>query len=367
MSKSSPEDRLNHLRGKLDRDALGARQIERLARNPTCTKLFAVTVVGSTPNLALKLLSQPSSEAQSLFALNRGNRFEASLLDSGAARLIEVYREVGRLAAHECKVVNVADHYPSSTANNLMKRVRFTHALLRQKLARDPQAPNIIIKPRIRISGIGFEHTIEPDALVASDTEDSYRVVEIKSYPDRSGKTSEADIRSACRQAAVGVVALKQTVSALSSDAFIADKVAHAGDLILSLPGVYRPSLREMTLESEIASIERIIADAPQRLTELEAMLRPGAALSDPGVFDSLPFNYLPNCREHCALAKTCKARAVSEGNPVLLGLQAKEELAAAGSIGRAIELMLGVGPEPRTYEETILQRRLQEARLYGT
>ena len=163
------------------------------------------------------------------------------------------------------------------------------------------------------------------------------------------------------------MAALKQAVPTLSAGAFTSDEVAHAGDLMMSLPGFYQPSLREMSLEGEVASIERIIADAPGSLAELEATLPSGAALSDPSVFDSLPFNYMPNCREHCALAKTCKARAVAEGNPVLLGLQTKEELAAAGSIGRAIELMLGVGPAPRTPEEAALQRRLQEARLYGT
>jgi hypothetical protein len=47
---------------------------------------------------------------------------------------------------------------------------------------------------------------IEPEALVVPDAEPFYRVIEIKSYPDRGGKTDPTDIRGVCRQAGVGVI-----------------------------------------------------------------------------------------------------------------------------------------------------------------
>jgi hypothetical protein len=109
-----------------------------------------------------------------------------------------------------------------------------TQRLLELKLRRDPKAPNIIIKPRVAVSLLGLDHGIEPDALVARDSDRFHKPVEIKSYPDRAGKTDAADIRSACRQAAAGVIALRNALSRMGvRDA--AALVRAEGDLVLRI------------------------------------------------------------------------------------------------------------------------------------
>jgi hypothetical protein len=120
-----------------------------------------------------------------------------------------------------------------------------------------------------------------------------------------------------------------------------------------------------MKLEGELDSLERALNEAPRGLGELERLLAaisPGAALDDPAVLDQIPANYQPQCREFCALAALCKKKALAAGNPVVLGPQAREELAAAGSLGRALELLRSMGVPPTGPQEARLQRRLQEA-----
>src|SRR5205823_331319 len=99
------------------------------------------------------------------------------------------------------------------------------------------------------------------------------------------------DVRSACRQAAVGVIALRQ---ALDRFGFFdpAALVPSNGDLVLRVPGSYNARLTPMTVRGEVDSIARAIAAAPRDLDELERLLaaiNPEATLSDPTVLDQVP------------------------------------------------------------------------------
>jgi hypothetical protein len=211
----------------------------------------------------------------------------------------------------------------------------------------------------VQLLGIG--HAIEPDVLVAADADRFYRPIEIKSYPDRAGKTDPADVRSACRQAAVAVVALRGAARALHlPDVDLA--VPSAGDLVLRVPGGMSATLRAMTLRSEVASLERAIGEAPRNLEELEAMLAPGATLDNPLVLDQIPTSYRTSCKEHCGMAGKCKQQASAAGEPAIIGDTARELLAPAGTISRALDLMNGRGAPPRTAEELALAEQLQEA-----
>lgn len=355
--------RLARLRGSLAPEEPGARGLERVARNPGCQRLRALTMIGVTPATAMTTVyGQPDREGQSPFALAAGNRFERALFENGAARLLELYRTAGRLTTAECKIVVVPDLAPGVTPATMARRRAETERLFKLKARGDRHAPNIIVKARISVTLLGVPHDTEPDVLVASDSEPFYRPVEIKSYPDRAGKTNAADIRSACRQAAVAVIGLRHAVHRLRLGDPI--RVAAAADLVLRRPGSFRPTLRPMTLPGEVYSLERALDEAPRNLDELEALvdaITPGAALDGADVLDEVPANYVEACREHCALAPRCKQAAVDCGDPALIGSQAREELAAAGSLGRAVDLLRGRA-RPRTAEERALQARLQEA-----
>lgn len=356
--------RLSRLRGSLPPEEPGARGLERVGRNPACQRLRAMTMVGISPSTAVaEIFGDALQEGQSPFAILTGNKFEAFLFESGAARLLDLYRRANRLAPAECKVINVEETAPEATDLNLHRRAALTRKLLRMKASGDPQAPNLIIKPRIAVNLIGEGHFVVPDALVASDGDRVYRPVEVKSYPDRAGKTDPADIRSACRQAAVGAVAIRQELMLQKIGvSYLEQPVC---DLILRQPGSFGATLRSMPIEGEVDSLERIINEAPRNIDELEDLLSSigqGAALSDSSVLDAIPNNYIPSCREHCALAKRCKQQSIASGDPVLIGLRAREVFAAAGSIGRVIELLDGAGRLPRTQAEHLLREELREA-----
>lgn len=352
------------LRGALSAEQLGSRGLEHMARNPSCGLLKGLTIAGVSPATVVEAVyGDPSREGQSPFALTAGDRFEAQLFDSGAARLLELYRSRGRLGVTECRVVSVPDAGPGTTAAAMARRRTLTNRLLRMKLNGNAAAPNLIIKPRLTVRLLGLEFNIEPDALVAADGDDFYTPIEVKSYPDRDGKTDTADVRSACRQAAVGVIGLREAASALGA-ADTETLVPARGDLVLRTPGSYRPTLRAMALRGEVDSLVRALAEAPRDLGELElqvATIGPDATLDDLSVLEQLPNNYRESCREFCALAGRCKERAMAQGDPILLGGRAREEFAAAGSLARVVELLEGRGAPPSTPAERGLQARLQE------
>lgn len=355
--------RLARLRGSLATEEPGARGLERIARNPACQRLRALTMVGITPATAVaKVYGETPREGQSPFALAAGNRFERQLFEGGAARLLELYRKAGRLGPTEGKVVIVPDEISGAGPAAMARRRALTEHFLRLRLAGDPSAPNIIVKPRLSVHLLGVDHDIEPDVLVVADGDPFYRPGEVKSYPDRAGKTDLADVRSACRQAAVAIVGLRQAL--VRAGVIDSEPLAPAlGDLILRVPGSYQPTLRAMTIRGEVYSVERAINEAPRDLDELEMLLAtiaPNATLDDPVVLDAIPNHYIETCREHCALADHCKQQAVARGDPALLGSYAREELAAAGSISRTLELL--DGGSPRTPQEHLLQLRLRDA-----
>jgi hypothetical protein len=353
--------RVTRLRGGLDPEEPGARGIERVARNPDCLRLRALTIAGIKPATAVAILGGVDREGQSPFALTLGQRFERQLLKNGAANLLALYRDRGHLSATEAKVAAIEELAPGTGAAARRRRETETRRVLEAKLRGDPLAPNLIIKPRLMVSLVGVPHPIEPDFLVTADSDPFYRVGELKSYPDRGGKTDPADIRSACRQAAVGVVGLRQSLSQFGVNN--AEQLATAAaDLVLRVTGLFLPTLHRQSIRGEVDSILRAIAEAPTNLDELVALLPPGASLDDPAVLAAVPNHYRPSCKEHCGLWEQCRKQAIAARHPIVLGDPAAEKLAAAGSINRALDLMTGAGAPPRNPAEVALGEELRAA-----
>ena len=204
---SSHDELLTRLRGKLPAEEPGARGLEHLARNPGCQRLHALVMTGLSPATAMRdVYGDDPREGQSPFAIATGHTFERHLFDDQAQRLLTLYRDAGRLTESEARIAVVPDLVAGRGPDAMRRRQELTRLLLRKKLRRDESAPHLIVKPRLSIRLLGVEHGIEPDALIASEQDPFYRVIEIKSYPDRGGKTDAADVRSACRQAADDMV-----------------------------------------------------------------------------------------------------------------------------------------------------------------
>jgi hypothetical protein len=359
--------RLERLRGdKLPKDVgPGARGIEHVARNPRCVLLRAVTMAGASPaRVMTNVIMSPAREGQSPFAIAQGVRFEQSLLANGAAELFTLYRSAGRLTAQDVRVLNIAEQVPGSSPAALLRRKILTRRAVRMKLEGDPLAPNLIIKPRLDVTVLGVSYEVEPDVFVGSAQAAFYTLAEMKSYPDRGGKTDPADIRSACRQSAVGVYALRELLTGLS----VADPVLYVpavADLILRKPGSMCPTLHSQPIQGEYTSVAHILMTPPQDIPALEGLLHdisPTATLSDRAVIDALAINYMPNCRDHCPLFDYCKMRALHAGDPGVIDLQAREVLAPAGDLRRGYALIGNTVASYHSPEEQELAQHLREA-----
>src|SRR5687768_7938955 len=148
----SLDDRLQRLRGTLPAESLGARGLERVARNPACQRLRALTLAGVTPaTAATAVYGEAPREGQSPFALSAGNRFERAIFDDGAARLLKLYRAKGRLGADEGVVVDLSEVVRGAKPADMARRRELTLDYFRRKLAGDPTAPNLIIKARLTV------------------------------------------------------------------------------------------------------------------------------------------------------------------------------------------------------------------------
>lgn len=352
--------RLASLRGGLQAVEVGARGIESVARNAGCTRLRAIVIAGLTPTEVIKSVYQGEPDIMSPFAMTLSQRYERKILENGGSSLLTAYREKGVLAATEVKISSVADVAPGDRPLARQQRETETQRLLDLKHAGDPRAPNLILNPRLPLALVGVTHPIELDYMVAADGAPTYRVGVIKSYADRGGKTDKAHIRSACREAAVGTLALRQNLQSRGHDPELGgDSI----DMVLRAPGSMTPRLfPAMRAESELASVMRALSTAPADLDEVEQLVGVGHSFADAATVDQIPNNYRSGCKEHCALWERCRAQALAAGQPIILGDQAAEQLAAAGSITRAIALLDGRGRPPDNPAEAALASELRAA-----
>lgn len=224
----------------IHRMEVGARGIESVARNAGCTRLRAIVITGLTPTEIIKHVFNAEPDIMSPFAMTLSQAYERRLMENGGASLLTAYREKGHLAPSEVKISSVADHAPGDRLLARQRRELETQRLLDMKHAGHPLAPNLILNPRLPLALVGVTHAIELDYLVASDDASSYRVGVIKSYADRGGKTDKADIRAACREAAVGTLALRQHLESRGDDP---DRAGDRIDMVLRAPGSFVPRL----------------------------------------------------------------------------------------------------------------------------
>ncbi|WP_338692195.1 MULTISPECIES: hypothetical protein [Bradyrhizobium] len=211
-----------------------------MARNAGCTRLRAIIIAGLTPTEIVKHVLRAEPDIMSPFAMTLSQAYERRLLENGGTSLLTAYRDKGHLGPTEVKVSSVADHAPGDTVLARQRRELETQRLL-LKHSGNPLAPNLILNPRLPLALVGV----------------------IKSYADRGGKTDKAHIRSACREASVGTLALRQHLESRNDDP---DRAGDRIDMVLRAPGSFVPRLfTSMRAESEMASLVRALSAAPRR------------------------------------------------------------------------------------------------------
>ncbi len=337
----------------LQRESLGARGLEHFARNPSCLRLGALTMLGVSPAQAVKILfGEDVSEGQSPFAMHVGNQFESYVFKDHAKALIALYIQTGRLSSDDVEVVDVVLEHPGTSSTSLQARHALTLEWLEDAMTTPRTRPLLLIHPRLHLDFLDHSVDIEPDALLIMHDSTEIYPIEVKSYVDRGGYTSTSSIRGACRQAAVGVVALRRELG-LSITARV--------DLILRQPTRFEPSLRPMTLEGEVESLELAIDNASElRLAILEILDAKELTIRDRAQLESLPNLFCESCKEHCALAPLCKREAFEMGSPSLFGQHTQEALRATTSLPDAWALLRGER-EPTSPQEVTLLGQLRE------
>ncbi len=393
MDETSIEVRVGRLRGdRLPTGGIGAREIEQAARNVQCDRVQALLLTGVAPKAAQSAIYGDLPPAQSTFAVQKGLKFESRLYVNGGDRLLALYRTAGRLAREEIAVVDISQLIPAASAPRrialpagatdgqrravrqrqaaavLRRRADLTLLYLRRRLSGDPDAPVAIVQACLPLTILGHTYHVVPDLLIAGADDPYYRVGEVKMYADRGGRTALDDVRSASRQAAVGVVALRQLLLredlAASASAVVA-LVPPLCDLILRHVDTMRATLRPRRIEAEVADIERLIDRAPRRaeaiLGVVAATFGPSATLADAAVLDAIPTHYdVARCGS-CALRDRCLDAARGAGDPVTLGRMVRDELAPIGTIPAVLALVDG-RRAPRDDAQAARVRRLAEA-----
>lgn len=337
--------KIHRLRGKLNQqDDLrpgrgpGSRGLEHMARNRRCQRLSVITLVGATPDAAARVLGLPDrSEEASPFASARGQQFEHYLFDEHCQRLWELYARHGDLSWAQAKEMGEADYLDLEERFDLDQRREETEKILLDRAAGD-STPALLLKPRLAIKAAGQEFAIEPDALFAAPGDRFYRVVEIKSYPDRRGYTSQEKTGGAARQAAVGVVAVRQL---LRDSGHGEELVSLQADLIFSNSGSNTPTLNRLPVQGEVFNIEASLLDSVQILSEAIDSLGE-QSLDDPRAVQALRPHLCSSCSSHCALFEHCRTDAIEIQAPVVLGDSAQELLSVVPDLTAALALRDG-------------------------
>lgn len=349
------------LRGRLPAEEPGARGLEHMARNPACLRLAAITLAGSAPGTVSEIVHRrPVREGLSPFAIQRGNRFEAAVLANSAERLAGAYRAAGWLPeGQDPGCADMSERHPGTGPEDLQARRAASEQLVLARAGGDLSTPALIVKPRLAVRCLGHEWATEPDALFAGPGEPAYRAVEIKSYADRHGETDAAKTGSACRQAAVAVIAMRQLLehNGLAAPGLMAPA---ACDLVFAKPGTNMPTLHRMSAAGEIESLAAALHSAHATLEEAAGLLD-GRPLDSPQALELLPNAPCAACSDHCQLWEICRGQALQDGLPAALGDAAAELLGPAVTLQRACDLRDGAAPA--SADERLIGELLAEAR----
>jgi hypothetical protein len=348
------------LRGSLPSDALDARAVVRLAKNPRCQRLAALTLVGSSPGKAMDHIFAPGFlEEQSRFSLLKGNRFETVQTDNGAARLLASLQDAGVTGPTDLAVRDLKAE-TSGIANKkaaMQRAMALTDDILRFKAAGDPSAPNVVLQAALGVPlGSGELASVRPDILVARQGEPMYRPGDMKSYAFVHHLTEQQDVGQAAAQIGVYGMALERRLQHLG----VQLQIPTEGVIVMVRPGGLQSVAKLQNIERDISAARRIVDLRPRILAEVAAAIGPGAALDNQAAILRLRPCYSGRCRAFCALHDVCRGEAAAQGNPAILGDDAEALFSATGcTIARAAQLLGGAAPA--TPDEAALQQRMRD------
>ena len=333
-------------------------RLEQWAMNPRCPSNEVSVILGVPMREVALAEGLRSTTGQSRFALAAGNRFERSLFADDARLLREelVKKRIlpeGPSGFLDLRLIRDGGRLPSRE-----EAIGATQKVLQQAATRAAVTPSIVASAAIRLPGTPLlpEAVLVLDALVIQKEHSPTRLVvaEVKTYPDRGGFTDTLNLAGARAQAGAYVHGLDVLAEQLGLEEVL--EVSRSGVLVLTRPGRYYPSVRATEdLRYQAARARRGLA----KLQELAVDIA-GRAGDDPMrcVLEADTV-YGPSCLAFCDRARGCFRRALQQGDPAILGEEAKAFFGAI-DLERAAALLGGAAP-CNAGEEDLLQR-LREA-----
>ncbi len=339
------------------------RRFEQWARNPECQSNIASAVHNVKMGTAARH-ENPNApqDGQSVFALARGNSFEAGLVNDGALILLQAMREADVLSTTSADFL---DHRTISNGGSLPDLDAATaagHSFL-QSLADGKIFNGAISSLTVRIPrGVMLpEATLIIDVLSVQTVDNKHIIAvgEIKTYADRGGHTHRNDLATARAQMGLYVHALEITLENLGINDAVT--VSLQGFLILTYPGSNQPSVRSgEDLRYQLERARRGFELMEESAALLGGAYGNGDDFDEIGLLElvlSAPTHFQDSCIAFCERADTCYSRALSNNDGVVLGDDVARFLNGT-SLLRVEELLSG--KKAKTAAEQDLLSRLQ-------
>ena len=337
------------------------RRFEQWARNPQCH----ANVISAVHNVKMGLVARRENpkaprEGQSVFALARGNSFEAGLVRDDGELLIEALQRADVISSLSADFVDHRIAANGGTIPDLDAAVETGHQFL-AALAEGRVFNGAVSSLTVRIPrGIMLPEALLIIDVLAVQTHRGTPVIavgEIKTYADQGGHTSRSDLATARAQMGLYVHALEVTLEGLG----LADRVrvSREGFLVLTYPGSNQPSVRSG--EDLRYQLER--ARRGFELMEDSALLMNGeyggGDDDDPDSLVDLVRHaetfFQDSCLSFCERAEFCYSVALQKGRGVVLGDDVERFLGGI-SLTRVDQLLDGAEPTSRV-ERDLLTR----------
>jgi len=317
--------------------SLDARSIERASRSG-CTRYRTSVAIGMHPRKLAEAAFGPDGVRRDIspFAQAIGIAFEQWLLNNDGRALKDVFEFTTGWRPGAAENFNYL-----LDSNRQDEAEQCTAEIVRERLEHGT-GPELIFGAGLPLETTGGISHIRPDLLITKPGWRHFRVGEIKSYLDLDGRTDGSEISTAVRQAAVGVIAMRQNFGPDSAE----------DDVDLVFRSVWRPNARVRSLDAsvEIASISDFLAAASDEIDVAEVLVGAGDML-DAESLKRVPHRFEPSCEGACAMYEACRSEAVAADELSLLGPAAETALEGLSGLSRAIELARGAAPETEAEE----------------
>lgn len=312
-----------------------------LAATSGCDRVRVLVHQGADPGKVATGVFRLEQEGMSAAALTTGNQQEASLLRAGAAPLLELLADAGRLAPGELGFVDVR-------TLPVRRQPAETLRLLGGHLAGVHHGVHVVAQPTFEVEIWGRVHRFRADFAVLPGSGPA-SLGEKKSFHDFEADTDQPAMRALLDQGGA-YYALADLALRRRGHHDEADRLEPVLDGVLRGPRVYRLPVadeRDRTLRLLSATVSADLDDVAA-----DAARAAGTDTVDVAFVEALGVNRGSHCKA-CPLRNKCRDDAYAGGDLTVLSKPTRAVAAAAGTATRAASVAAGVTP-PAVHEQVL-------------